>query len=126
MRKVQKQLSHYLEILADNDRFTSLIKKAKEIDEKLKNWEQNLIQPNQKTFQDVINFNNKLNAEWMYLKDFVDSEIPEVTQGAMDRHKDLKFQWNKQKAALDQIIEEDFNAFEDLFNAADVPALIIP
>ena len=103
-----------------------MIKKAKEIDEKLKNWEQNLIQPNQKTFQDVINFNNKLNAEWMYLKDFVDSEIPEVTQGAMDRHKDLKLQWNKQKAALDQIIEEDFKAFGDLFNAADVPALIIP
>lgn len=126
MRKVQKQLGHYLEILADNNRFTSLIKKAKEIDEKLKNWEQNLIQPNQKTFQDVINFNNKLNAEWMYLKDFVDSEIPEVTQGAMDRHKDLKLQWNKQKAALDQIIEEDFKAFGDLFNAADVPALIIP
>ncbi len=31
-------------------------------------WENNLIQPKQKTFQDVINFENKLNAEFNMLR----------------------------------------------------------
>jgi hypothetical protein len=94
------------------------------IDEKLKNWEKELIQPDQKTFQDVINFHNKLNAEWMYLKDFVDSEDPKVTQGALDRHYDLEKQWVTQRTKLNQIIEQDFQAFESEFKSAEVPVLI--
>ena len=124
MRRVQKQLSHYQEILKGYKIYSSLLEKAKNIDKKLKSWEQNLIQPNQKTFQDVINFNNKLNAEWMYLKDFVDAEDPIVTQGALDRHKDLENEWMFQKDVLKQIIEEDFKAFEEEFNAKKVPSLI--
>ena len=94
------------------------------IDEKLKNWEKELIQPDQKTFQDVINFHNKLNAEWMYLKDFVDSEDPKVTQGALDRHYDLEKQWVTQRTKLNQIIEQDFQAFKSEFKSAEVPVLI--
>ena len=89
MREVQKQLKHYQQYLSKNQSYEALISKANYIEEKLKSWEVNLIQPNQKTFQDVINFHNKLNAEWMYLKEYVDSEDPKVTQGAEIRHNDL-------------------------------------
>ena len=60
----------------------------------------------------------------MYLKDFVDAEDPKVTQGALDRHKDLENEWMFQKEVLKQIIEEDFKAFEEEFNAKEVPSLI--
>lgn len=60
----------------------------------------------------------------MYLKEFVDAEDPEVTLGALERHEDLTLQWNEQRAALNQIIEEDFKAFEEAFKTAQVPALI--
>jgi len=124
MRQVQKQLNHYLEVLKGTDKFTGLLDQAQAIDKKLKRWERGLIQPDQKTFQDVINFHNKINAEWMYLKEFVDAEDPKVTQGALERHEDLTQQWNEQRAALKQIIEEDFKAFEEAFKTAQVPALI--
>lgn len=124
MRSVQKQLQHYHQILEGQDKYQSLLEKAEMINEKLKNWEKELIQPDQKTFQDVINFHNKLNAEWMYLKDFVDSEDPKVTQGALDRHYDLEKQWVTQRTKLNQIIEQDFQAFESEFKSAEVPVLI--
>jgi small-conductance mechanosensitive channel len=124
MRSVQKQLQHYHQILEGQDKYQSLLEKAEMIDKKLKNWEKELIQPDQKTFQDVINFHNKLNAEWMYLKDFVDSEDPKVTQGALDRHNDLEKQWVTQRTKLNQLIEQDFQAFESEFKAAEVPVLI--
>lgn len=126
MRKVQKQLHHYLQVLDGNPAYEELIDKATAIDEKLKAWEQELIQPKQKTFQDVINFHNKLNAEWMYLKEFVDAEDPEITQGAIERYRDLEQQWTMQSKALNKIIEEDFNAFEEAFKKANVPALVYP
>ncbi len=124
MRKVQKQLSNYREILNDKLAYQALLEKAENIEEKLKSWEQNLIQPDQKTFQDVINFNNKLNAQWMYLKDYVDSEDPQVSQGAIERHKDLKKEWLIQKTLLEKIIEFDFKSFESEYKAAKVPVLI--
>jgi hypothetical protein len=91
----------------------------------LKAWEVKLIQPKQKTFQDVINFNNKLNAEWMYLKGFVDSDDPKVTQGAKDRFQDLMEQWKTNENELNAIIEVDFEAFESLYRSMEVPALVI-
>ena len=124
MREVQKQLKHYQEYLNKNKSYKVLISKANYIEEKLKSWEENLIQPDQKTFQDVINFHNKLNAEWMYLKEYVDSEDPKVSQGAELRHNDLNSKWEEYKIILQEIIDEDFKDFETEFKLKNIPALI--
>ena len=124
MREVQKQLKHYQQYLSKNQSYEALISKANYIEEKLKSWEVNLIQPNQKTFQDVINFHNKLNAEWMYLKEYVDSEDPKVTQGAEIRHNDLNNKWLEYKIQLQEIIDKDFKDFETEFKSKNIPALI--
>ena len=126
MRTVQSQLQFYIKTLKGNRAYAPLIKKAKAIEKKLVDWEINLIQPNQKTFQDVINFNNKLNAEWMYLKGFVDSEFPKLTQGSKDRFKDLLAKWKIHQKELTVLIENEFSAFETLFKSMEVPALLIP
>lgn len=123
MRNAQDQLKYYSTILKEKDSFTQLYDQAESIAEQLKNWEKELIQPNQKTFQDVINFNNKLNAELMYLKGYVDTEEPKVTQGARDRYRDLNKTWQKHKDELKKIIEEDFKSFEKNYRAAKVPIL---
>jgi len=123
MRNAQAQLKYYSNILKEKDSFTKLYDQAKSIEEQLKNWEKELIQPNQKTFQDVINFNNKLNAELMHLKGYVDTDDPEVTQGAKDRYRDLNETWQKHKDELKKIIEDDFRSFEENYRAAKVPVL---
>lgn len=125
MRNIQMQLLHYGEVLKGKKEFLAVLDKAKTIEKQLKAWELKLIQPKQKTFQDVINFNNKLNAEWMYLKSFVDSDYPKVTQGAKDRFQDLMEQWKTNEKELNSIIEVDFEAFESLYRSMEVPALLI-
>jgi photosystem II stability/assembly factor-like uncharacterized protein len=126
MRSVQSQLKYYITAFEQKESYGELIEKAKAIEEKLLAWEANLIQSNQKTFQDVINFNNKLNAELMYLKGFVDSEHPQVTQGSLDRFSDLKTQWENHDKKLSAIIETEFSSFEALYESMKVPALLIP
>lgn len=125
MRNAKDQLKYYSTILKEKDSFIQLYDQAESIAEQLTNWEKELIQPNQKTFQDVINFNNKLNAELMYLKGYVDTEEPKVTQGARDRYRDLNKTWQKHKGELKKIIEEDFKSFEKNYRAAKVPILIV-
>ena len=123
MRNAQAQLKYYSNILKEKDSFTKLYDQAQSIEEQLKNCEKELIQPNQKTFQDVINFNNKLNAELMHLKGYVDTDDPKVTQGAKDRYRDLNETWQKHKDELKKIIEDDFRSFEENYRAAKVPVL---
>ncbi|NJK82817.1 MAG: hypothetical protein HC912_02410 [Saprospiraceae bacterium] len=68
MRKVKKQLLQIKESLKLVEGTTALQDSATAIVKKITTWEEALIQPNQKTFQDVINFPNKLNAELIDLK----------------------------------------------------------
>ena len=89
-------------------------------------WERVLIQPDQKTFQDVINFNNKLNAELMHLKGYVDSADPAVTVGAKERFDDLKKQWEASENALKALIENEIDAFNKEYNALGIPSLMLP
>ena len=123
MRDVQDQLNHYLKILNGKEKYNVIYDQALAIKKRLNEWEIKLIQPNQKTFQDVINFNNMLNAQFMHLKAFVDTDDPELTQGAKQRYKDLIAIWGKYKTELDQIIDNDFNAFEKNYREAQVPLL---
>ncbi|MCP4978183.1 MAG: glycosyl hydrolase, partial [Maribacter sp.] len=62
MRSAKSQLKDYAKLLKENEKAKELLEKGKSLIERIDTWEQSLIQPNQKTFQDVINFNNQLNA----------------------------------------------------------------
>ena len=99
--------------------------KGKELDKRISSWEENLIQPNQKTFQDVINFNNQLNADLLHLKGFVDVAEPKVTQGAKERLKDLLADWAIYKTEKNSIVSEEMAAYEQLFKSLGLPALIL-
>jgi hypothetical protein len=126
MRKVQNQLDQYSKSLDSNDNYNVLKNLGNEISEKLDLWERKLIQPNQKTFQDVINFNNQLNAQFMHLKSYVDGADPEVTEGVYKRLEDLNNIWDELEINLNQIINSDVKKFNKLYKSMDIPSLIIP
>ena len=126
MRSIQSQLDFHLDLLAEDSAYASLHKKGTALKDKLEKWERALIQPDQKTFQDVINFNNKLNAELMHLKGYVDSADPTVTVGAKERFDDLKKQWEASENALKSLIENEIETFNKEYNALGIPSLMLP
>ena len=126
MREIQSQLDFHLELLSKRPAYESLYKKGTSLKEKLKNWERQLIQPDQKTFQDVINFNNKLNAEFMHLKGYVDSADPAVTAGAKERFSDLKQAWEKAHGELQHLIENEITSFNQDYRDLNIPSLVLP
>ena len=125
MRSAKSQLKSYRSLLKDNIDAEPLLEKAKVIIEKIDSWEQKLIQPKQKTFQDVINFNNQLNAQFMRLMGFVDVADPRLTSGAKERLADLKKQWKLFSDQRHEIINVEMKAFNDLYKQLNLPALII-
>ncbi|NNC70943.1 MAG: glycosyl hydrolase, partial [Flavobacteriaceae bacterium] len=125
MRSAKKQLKNYEKLLKDNEQANELISKGKELIKRIDTWERKLIQPDQKTFQDVINFPNKLNAHFMHLKDFAGSADPKVTEGTKARLKDLLAEWKVFKDERDAIVDTEMAAYNQLYRSLDLPAIIM-
>ncbi len=125
MRSAKNQLSAYEKLLKDNDAAKDLVDKGKELLERINTWEENLIQPKQKTFQDVINFHNQLNAEFMNLRDYVDAAEPKVTNGARERLADLLVNWSTFEQEKNAIVATEMNAYNALYKSLNLPAIIL-
>jgi photosystem II stability/assembly factor-like uncharacterized protein len=125
LRSARKQLVAYQELLKGEESAKNLLDTAQSILDAIDQWEKELIQPNQKTYQDVINYNNKLNAEMMQLKSFIDVADPQVTQGAKDRWEDLKVEWKKFASGRDLIIGEQMKQFNEMYDQLNLPAVIL-
>ncbi|WP_350292502.1 glycosyl hydrolase [uncultured Croceitalea sp.] len=125
MRSAKTQLKNYHKLLKNNKTAEELLKKGEALKERISKWEENLIQPKQKTFQDVINFNNQLNADLLHLKGFVDVAEPKVTAGAKERLKDLLADWQKFNKEKNAIIGTEMTAYNTLFKSLNLPALIL-
>jgi len=125
MRSAKKQLSSYAKLLENNDKADTLIAKGDALIKRIDSWEAHLIQPKQKTFQDVINYNNQLNAELTYLMEFTDTADPVITEGAKERLSDLKKDWSVYEQERDDIIKNEMSSFNELFKSLEIPALIM-
>jgi hypothetical protein len=124
MRFVSDQLKAYKKLLKGRKGVEPIVQEADSILQKIEKWEKKLIQPEQKTFQDVINYNNKLNAELMNLKSYVDSAIPEPTLGASQRLNELLEEAGKLSQDVKQIRLVEMNRFNQMYKEAGLPALI--
>lgn len=112
-----------LEKRGDQDK---LVDKGGDIIVQIDRWNGQLVQEKQQTHQDVINFQNRLNAEMMDLHRRVDTHDPRVTNGARQRWKDLKTAWEELELQRDAIIFTEMEAFNQLYTEERLPALFLP
>ncbi|MEL6925595.1 MAG: glycosyl hydrolase, partial [Bacteroidota bacterium] len=127
LRSVKDQLQNRLALIKKLDNMEDLCAAGNTAMQNIKQWEQKLIQAQQKTFQDVINFPNQLNAELMTLKGVVGGQgNPMPTKGAQDRLQDLMDMWKMRKAEMNRIIKEDVGSFNALYQQKKLPVLIVP
>jgi photosystem II stability/assembly factor-like uncharacterized protein len=125
MRSTKTQLDAYAKLLKDHENAAPLLEKGEVLSKRINTWEENLIQVDQKTFQDVINFNNKLNAQLIQLKGYIDQADPKLTNGAKERFTDLMKDWQVYKNEHDAIIKTEMTAYNKLYKSLEIPALIM-
>ena len=126
LRSVKSQLDGKLDLLEKMKDVDDLLKKGEEAKQAIKNWEETLIQPKQKTFQDVINFKNQLNAELLNLRSGIDGHDPRPTAGQKERLQELMQQWNLMRNDMERVIRDEVGGFNKLYESKNLPALILP
>lgn len=124
MISVRDQVESLIKVTEDQANGKMIADKGKELKGKITDWIESVIQPDQETFQDVINFPNKLNAQFIYLYGIINGNQPPVTDGSKQRLSDLVKQWNERKQAKQQILNTDVAAFNAIFDENNIPAVI--
>jgi hypothetical protein len=84
-----------------------------------------LINPRSKTFQDVINFKNGLNDQYLNLGAAVNGTDAPVTQGMRERLADLERDWDAIRPRVDRILGAELDAFNATVRAMNVPAVSV-
>ena len=126
MQQVREQVGGLIARAKGHPEADTIAAAGKVLMDRMTAWEEALVQPKQETFQDVINFPNKLNAEFIWLLGNVDSAGPPVTQGARDRFADLSQRWNEHRVEMNVLLEQEVAEFNMLVQQQAVPAVIVP
>jgi hypothetical protein len=113
MRNLKKQLAGIIDRIENKEAFKSIVTLADSINTKIDEWEAKLIQTKSESNDDVINFVNKLTANYIFLRGELDTNTPHVTSGHVQRFKELNDEWRIYKAELNAILENDIKNFNE-------------
>ncbi len=106
----QKQLEALLGSLPADEKFAAARKEGDALLKKMKAWDEDMVQRKSKAYDDVENFPNKFTANYLFLINQTESDIPRVNQPSLDRLKQLGQEWSALKARADGMLDKDIPA----------------
>lgn len=121
LRSVRSQLKD-LKARIDKEDFEEIHTRADELIKQIDGLEDKMVQPKQKTFQDVINFPNKLEVSLLHIYGTIDGEEPPVTNGQKQRVKDVETSYNAVMAEVNEL-EQSVADFNELIRQQQVPVI---
>ena len=106
----QKQLEALLSSLPASEKFAAVKKDGEALLKKMKTWDEDMVQRKSKAYDDVENFPNKFTANYLFLINATESDVPRVNLPSLDRMKELNAQWATLKARANEILDRDIPA----------------
>ncbi|MEE9371622.1 MAG: glycosyl hydrolase [Saprospiraceae bacterium] len=90
---------------------------------KMKDWDEDMVQRMSKAYDDVENFPNKFTAEWLFMINQTQSDIPKVNQPSKDRRAELEAQWKVYKTRWDVLMNTELPAMNKALWDAGIGAI---
>lgn len=123
--KMRTQLETILKDMADNEKYTSLKKDGNALVKKMKAWDDDMIQRKSKVYDDVDNFENKFTANYLFLINQTESDIPRVNKSNKDRYDELGKEWTALDASAREIMDVEVPAFSKRLWEAGIGAVSV-
>jgi hypothetical protein len=89
-------------------------------------WEEELVQNKAQSNDDVINFINKLSADYIFLRGEMDANIPFITQGQKERYAELDALWQPLKGRMNALLDKEVAGFNALCGQKKLEKVIVP
>jgi len=118
----REQLVSLLASLSDT-KYTALKAEGDSLVKKMKAWDEDMIQRKTKVYDDADNFPAKFTANYLFLINQTESDIPRVNQPSLDRMKELNAEWVTLKSRGVELLEKSIPAFNKKLWDAGVGAV---
>ena len=112
--KIQTQLNKLLKTLpeeSEDKSFKQLRTTGESLAKRLKTWDEEMVQRKSKAYDDVENYPNKFTAEYLFLINQTESDIPRVNEASKQRRAELDKRWQELKSQADEFLTKDLPAF---------------
>jgi hypothetical protein len=107
LHEKQTQLEALLATLPAADKFAAIKKEGDALVKKLKAWDEDMVQRRSRAYDDVENFQNKFTANYLFLVNQTESDLPRVNQSSMDQWEKLGTEWNSLKTRSTELMTKD-------------------
>lgn len=119
----RQQLEQLIGTLGDDQKFVQIKKDGSSLVQNMKTWDEDMVQRKSKAYDDVENFPNKFTANYMFLMNQTESDIPRVNQPNLDRLKELNMEWSVLETRARLFLEKSIPSFNKQLWEAGVGAL---
>jgi photosystem II stability/assembly factor-like uncharacterized protein len=126
MRGLTKQINDMVKLVENDNSKSEMVTLSKSLIKKISEWEGKLIQPKSQSYDDVINFVNKLSANIIFVHGEVNSNIPYVTAGQKARYEELHAEWLVYQKEMEQLMNKDVADFNALCRTLSIANVILP
>ena len=105
--KMRNNIGEVLKDLSEDASYAKIRENGKALIKKMKAWDEDMIQRKSKAYDDVENFPNKFTAEYIFLINQTESEIPRVNNSSKERLQELTKHWEGLEARAKEIMDTD-------------------
>ena len=119
----REQLALLIASLPADIKYTTLRTEGVALVNKMKAWDDDMVQRKSKAYDDAENFPNKFTSNYLFLLNQTESEIPRVNKASLDLLATLNTQWLAFKTRGGEILDKDIPGFNKLLWDAGVGAI---
>ncbi len=111
----RQQLEGLLATLPADEKYNTLRKEGQDLVKRMQAWDEDMIQRKSKAYDDVENFPNKFTANYLFMINHNESDIPRVNQPTLDRLAELTAEWAALEARGRALLKQDLPALNKRF-----------
>lgn len=119
----RQQLEQLLNTLPSEEKYKAIRTSGQALVQRMKQWDEDMVQRKSKAYDDVENFPNKFTAEYLFLINHTESTIPKVNKPSLDRLDELTKEWSVLHTRIREILEKDIPAINKQLWDAGVGAV---
>ena len=122
----QQQLSALLGALPPETRYDAVRRDGEALLAKMKAWDGDMVQRRSRAYDDVENFPNRFTANYLFMINQTESDLPRVNQPSLDLLDQMTREWSALKARHDEIVGKELPALNKALWDAGVGAIWKP
>lgn len=111
MYSKREQLEGVIVTLPADEKYSAMKKEGQSLIQRMKQWDEDMIQRKSKAYDDVENFPNKFTANYMFMINQTESDIPKVNKPSLDRWKELNAEWSALQSRASEILDKNIPAY---------------